>query len=31
VMKLEGVMAEVIIKIDPKKYTKYIAKKTARA
>jgi hypothetical protein len=26
VMKLEGVMAKVILKIDPKKYTKYVAK-----
>jgi hypothetical protein len=30
VMKLEGVMAEVIIKIDPKKYTKYVAKENGK-
>jgi hypothetical protein len=29
-MKLEGVMAEVIIKIDPKKYTKYVAKENGK-
>jgi hypothetical protein len=30
VMKLEGVMAEVIVKIDPKLYTKYIAKENGK-
>jgi hypothetical protein len=30
VMKLEGVMAKVIIKIDPKKYTKYVAKENGK-
>ena len=30
VMKLEGVMAEVILKIDPKKYTKYVAKENGK-
>jgi hypothetical protein len=30
VMKLEGVMAEVILKIDPKLYTKYIAKENGK-
>jgi hypothetical protein len=30
VMKLEGVMAEVIIKIDSKKYTKYVAKENSK-
>jgi hypothetical protein len=30
VMKLEGVMAEVIIKIDPKKYKKYIVKENRK-
>jgi hypothetical protein len=29
-MKLEGVMAEVIIKIGPKKYTKYVAKENGK-
>ena len=30
VMKLEGVMAEVILKIDPNLYTKYIAKENGK-
>jgi hypothetical protein len=30
VMKLEGVMAEVILKIVPKKYTKYVAKESGK-
>ena len=30
VMKLEGVMAEAILKIDPKLYTKYIAKENGK-
>ncbi len=30
VMKLEGVMAEVILKIDPKLYTKYIAQENGK-
>jgi hypothetical protein len=30
VMKLEGVMAEVIIKIDPKLYTKFVAKENGK-
>jgi hypothetical protein len=30
VMKLEGVMGEVIIKIDPQKYTKYVAKENGK-
>jgi hypothetical protein len=30
VMKLEGVMAEAILKIDPKKYTKFIAKENGK-
>ena len=30
VMKLEGVMAEVIIKIDPKKYEKYIIEENGK-
>jgi hypothetical protein len=30
VMKLEGVMAEVIIKIDPKKYEKYIVEENGK-
>jgi hypothetical protein len=29
-MKLEGVIAEVILKIDPKKYTKYVAKENGK-
>jgi hypothetical protein len=30
VMKLEGVMAEVILKIDPKQYTKFVAKENGK-
>jgi hypothetical protein len=30
VMKLKGVMAEIILKIDPKLYTKYIAKENGK-
>jgi hypothetical protein len=30
VMKLEGVMAEVILKIDPNKYTKYVEKENGK-
>jgi hypothetical protein len=30
IMKLEGVMAEVILKIDPKKYSKYVAKENGK-
>jgi hypothetical protein len=30
VMKLEGVMAEVIIKVDPKQYTKYVVKENGK-
>jgi hypothetical protein len=30
VMKLEGVMAEAILKIDPKQYTKYVVKENGK-
>jgi hypothetical protein len=30
VMKLEGVMAEVILKIDPKLYTKYVVTESGK-
>jgi hypothetical protein len=30
IMKLEGIMAEVILKIDPKKYSKHVAKENGK-
>jgi hypothetical protein len=30
IMKLEGIMAKVVLKIDPKKYSKYVAKENGK-